>query len=170
MLAARGHEVESALNGSEGLKRLAAVMGTAHDFDIVLCDFQMPVRFRFPTCHVHLSFDPCDCMIVTLSLLLAAIDIRVVLVMIGVVNVCLCDAGNGWFRDGATIPFSRSRIRRAGRVQCRPRRRRFFRVRFDIRDARERHCGYCKCSAARVIVGPRAFASANENIGDIGKF
>ncbi len=58
MLAARGHEVESALNGSEGLKRLAAVMGTARDFDIVLCDFQMPVRFalRPATCIlIHVS-------------------------------------------------------------------------------------------------------------------
>ncbi len=58
MLAARGHEVESAMNGSEGLKRLAAVMGTALDFDIVLCDFQMPVRSRSEPiifCRYHCS-------------------------------------------------------------------------------------------------------------------
>jgi CheY-like chemotaxis protein len=46
MLSARGHAVESAANGSEGLARLTAVMGTAADFDLVLCDFQMPVRAR----------------------------------------------------------------------------------------------------------------------------
>ncbi len=44
MLTARGHVVESASNGSVGLARLTEVMGTALDFDFVLCDFQMPVR------------------------------------------------------------------------------------------------------------------------------
>jgi two-component system cell cycle response regulator CpdR len=43
MLSARGHTVESASNGSEGLARLTAAFGTAADFDFVLCDFQMPV-------------------------------------------------------------------------------------------------------------------------------
>jgi CheY-like chemotaxis protein len=44
MLTASGHAVESAPNGSAGLSRLTAVLGTPDDFDVVLCDFQMPVR------------------------------------------------------------------------------------------------------------------------------
>ena len=44
MLTAGGHAVESAPNGSAGLARLTAVLGTPDDFDVVLCDFQMPVR------------------------------------------------------------------------------------------------------------------------------
>ena len=44
MLTASGHAVESAPNGSAGLTRLTAVLGSADDFDVVLCDFQMPVR------------------------------------------------------------------------------------------------------------------------------
>ncbi len=43
MLSARGHAIESASNGSAGLKRLTDVLGSALDFDCVLCDFQMPV-------------------------------------------------------------------------------------------------------------------------------
>ncbi len=44
MLTASGHTVESAPNGSAGLARLTTVFGTPSDFDVVLCDFQMPVR------------------------------------------------------------------------------------------------------------------------------
>jgi CheY-like chemotaxis protein len=44
MLTAGGHAVESAPNGSAGLARLTAVIGATDDFDLVLCDFQMPVR------------------------------------------------------------------------------------------------------------------------------
>ncbi len=40
--------VEAAANGSEGLTRLTAAIGTAADFDFVLCDFQMPVRAMCP--------------------------------------------------------------------------------------------------------------------------
>ena len=45
ILRKRGHAVETATNGSAGLDRLEAVCGTAEDFDLVLCDFQMPVRW-----------------------------------------------------------------------------------------------------------------------------
>ena len=44
MLIKLGHHVESASNGSIGLEKLKAVHGTEADFDLVLCDFQMPVR------------------------------------------------------------------------------------------------------------------------------
>ena len=47
MLAKLGHDVESAANGSVGLDKLKAVYGTAGDFDVVLCDFQMPVMDGF---------------------------------------------------------------------------------------------------------------------------
>lgn len=47
MLASQGHAVESALNGSTALDRLRAVFGTRDDFDLVLCDFQMPVMDGF---------------------------------------------------------------------------------------------------------------------------
>jgi CheY-like chemotaxis protein len=52
MLTANGHIVESAPNGSAGLARLTAVMfDSALDFDLVLCDFQMPVRLRILAMH-----------------------------------------------------------------------------------------------------------------------
>jgi CheY-like chemotaxis protein len=44
ILRKRGHTVETAANGSAGLDRLAAVCASNDDFDLVLCDFQMPVR------------------------------------------------------------------------------------------------------------------------------
>jgi CheY-like chemotaxis protein len=50
MLRQRGHAVETASNGSAGLDRLAAVCGADDDFDLVLCDFQMPVRARCFRC------------------------------------------------------------------------------------------------------------------------
>ena len=44
ILRKRGHKVETAVNGSAGWDRLTAVCETGDDFDLVLCDFQMPVR------------------------------------------------------------------------------------------------------------------------------
>ena len=44
MLVKMGHHVETAANGSIGLDLLTRVLGTSDDFDLVLCDFQMPVR------------------------------------------------------------------------------------------------------------------------------
>ena len=50
ILRKRGHTVETAANGSAGLSRLEAVCATDDDFDLVLCDFQMPVLLSVSQC------------------------------------------------------------------------------------------------------------------------
>jgi CheY-like chemotaxis protein len=47
VLEKKGHIVESASNGSLGLSMLMETHGTGSDFDLVLCDFQMPVMDGF---------------------------------------------------------------------------------------------------------------------------
>ena len=47
VLEKKGHIVQSAANGSLGLAVLMEAHGTAADFDLVLCDFQMPVMDGF---------------------------------------------------------------------------------------------------------------------------
>ena len=58
MLRKNGHHVETCMNGSLGLDRL--IMGHRNnDFDVCLCDLQMPVRCRthhvffYPSTHDH---------------------------------------------------------------------------------------------------------------------
>jgi CheY-like chemotaxis protein len=57
MLTSQGHAVESALNGSAGLDRLRAVFGTNADFDLVLCDFQMPIMDGFECVRRYRQFE-----------------------------------------------------------------------------------------------------------------
>jgi CheY-like chemotaxis protein len=63
MLTSQGHAVESALNGSAGLDRLRTVFGTRDDFDLVLCDFQMPLMDGFECVRRYREFERCggDC-------------------------------------------------------------------------------------------------------------
>ena len=57
MLEKMGHIVESASNGSLGLNRLSEVLGTDADFDLVLCDFQMPVMDGFEAMRRYRAFE-----------------------------------------------------------------------------------------------------------------
>jgi CheY-like chemotaxis protein len=57
MLEKLGHVIESASNGSLGLNRLCEVLGTDADFDLVLCDFQMPVMDGFEAMRRYREFE-----------------------------------------------------------------------------------------------------------------
>ena len=57
MLEKNGHIVESASNGSLGLAKLMETHNTDADFDLVLCDFQMPVMDGFEAVRRYRAFE-----------------------------------------------------------------------------------------------------------------
>ena len=107
MLVKMGHKVETAANGSIGLDRLSKVHDTSDDFDLVLCDFQMPVRLSSCTFmrEANMAFHSTFCFRPCTQLWFDSLQ-----------------PGDGRFRDGAALPLVRgaeaSRFVDARCAQC----------------------------------------------------